>query len=755
MQELVVFRDYQEQTASDHNGLQANARRSFDTLVKDAVSNERRFGEFQVSKSGQAEVTIAPGRFYDIDGGVYAFNAALTQSVTTYLAAASRKLIAVSAFGIDAASDTQERDFLINVATGQTEPQAVSMASARQAQIVLTPGAESPDPQPPAVSALHVIIAYILVDTTQVVSVMMQEDNRVQSTAGLGNRMKVQEAFKDAINPRVAALASDLADLANRASTTSSRSQLAQIQIDLARVKQTLRFPANAAGYGSDFFLDASLSDTVDTAALGYDAKIEEGIRFPDANKGQFELSLFSANDPNARLVNGYLLPAFSSEIKIQTGDFYSELGMAQYGYQTISQKIGYMSRSRIRYGGGREVCSNGNYWNVTPGDSSTDLENLYDVTSTEYSVVSDIQYDPNNWAHEYYRTDTYWLDSWKEPFQYAVTQDSTITGALIAQTVLISNDIWATRLAFYVTAKGANEDIHLTLCQVTNGYPDVSKGLMTIAYPAANIVNGWNTIDINPTFLQKGARIGLVLVSNANHKLGLTSGQSYLDGTFFYSTDGQYFLGDLTKDLMLQIWGAKFNAAQVAIEFAAINLDGGLRDIDILAEQWVPSSTQLIFEVRPNGAGDWQPLTPDNSGVLAGAPPLTQFRARFVGTRDMMPSIHLTGSRVAVSRPKTAFKHVSSAITVPSTTAVTVVELLEGFDETPHDVTCQLRNGALTVNPTTTVTKLLDADAKRYQRTFSWTLGAATTGFRIITAGTTTSPSNTFHVAERDYYTG
>ena len=81
------------------------------------------------------------------------------------------------------------------------------------------------------------------------------------------------------------------------------------------------------------------------------------------------------------------------------------------------------------------------------------------------------------------------------------------------------------------------------------------------VAYSEASIVVGWNTVTIPPTFMKKGSKYAVVLISNANHTLGMTSGQTYLDGTFFYSTDGIYYQGDITKDLMLQVWGANSTA--------------------------------------------------------------------------------------------------------------------------------------------------------------------------------------------------
>jgi hypothetical protein len=166
----------------------------------------------------------------------------------------------------------------------------------------------------------------------------------------------------------------------------------------------------------------------------------------------------------------------------------------------------------------------------------------------------------------------------------------------------------------------------------------------------------------------------------------------------------------------------------------------------------WTPESCALIFEVRLSGTNEWQPLTADNAGVLASAPALAQFRARFVGTRDMQAGIKLTGSRVHVSRPKTAFKHVSEPIDVPSTTAITLKAVLEGFDDTPHDLSAKLRIGGADEIADTVVTKLLDNDRKRYERTWTFT-PPATTQFIIVFDGLTNSAQNTFHIAERSFY--
>src|SRR5262245_22608337 len=372
-------------------------------------------------------------------------------------------------------------------------------------------------------------------------------------------------------------------------------------------------------------------------------------------------------------------------------------------------------------------------------------------------TMIGQTWHNPFNLGHSVQRHDDWWLDTWNEPFMYAVTNDLTINGALVAQTLLVPNDMWATSILIFITAKGAAEDIHVALCETNAGVPNRERTMMKVAYPQASIVVGWNKISIPPTFLKKGSKYALVLVSNANHKIGMVTGQQYLDGTFFYSTDGIYYQGDLTKDMMLQVWGAKFNSSQVAIEFAPINLDGGFRHVDILAEMWVPDSAAIYWEMRPNGTGEWQPLVWDNTQVLAQAPPLAQFRARFDGTRDMHGAITLTGSRVHVSRPKVAFIHISTPMDLASTcTTIIVTCTLEGFSETPHDHVLTMKTGAtLATNEVAdaVVTKLMDLSRKQWQRTYTFNVSPGVSKVCFVQTGTTNTPQDTYHVAERTFY--
>jgi hypothetical protein len=750
MHKQVIFRDYQEQQAQDHNDIQVFARASFDSLIHDAVTVTRRFAGFNVIKSAQAEIQIAPGRFYDADGAVYVRTSTLAQSLIGKLPAVARRIISITASGAETETNMQERDFEVDADTGHTEPDSVPIHRSRDAVLGLTEGTESADPQPPAIAMGHVEVARILLDPIQIVSVTMMASNMVTSTEGLDARTDELEEFKAIIEPRVAALASDLAAINEQLRKKSTQYDMSRIFQDIARVKEAVEIPDTASDYGADRFLTDDESDTEDSQQLGHDAMIMEGIRFPYANVDQFELNIFSANDPNATLSNGLLLPAYTDVLKMAIGPFHSDLGMAQFGLQehTFTQRD--IARRRIRYGGTFTYCTNSQWWRSGAYDPAT---HIFRKDGETFEVLDNP--DTHGGFSHFVRVRQFWEDEWTEHYWDLTTTEHVVNGAQVAQSFLNANDIWLTRIGFYLTVKAANEAVVVSVCEVTNGLPDTSKVIAHVTVPHGDLASGaWTRVAIPPTFLKGGKRYGVILTSNANHKIGMAYGQQYLDGTFFYSTDGAYYQGDLTKDMMLELWGARFNSPQVVIELEALNLDGGIRNIDLLAGMIVPESTGIIFEVQPNGAGTWFALRPENVAALNTAPPLMRFRARFDGTRDMHGAIKLTGSRCIISRPKTAFVHISDAQTLAAASdEIHVKVLVEDFDDTPHDVGCRLRVGAAWETADTIVTTEVNAADGRYYREFTFNLPAPVAAFTIEITGATNSAANTFHVSERVHW--
>src|SRR5215218_2811597 len=107
MEKIRKFRDYQEEQASDHADLQAYARASFDHIVYDAVTASRRFSGFDTMKTAQAEITIQPGRFFDVLGAVFARASSLKQSMVAYLPASAKRYVTVCAYGNEVDTDVE------------------------------------------------------------------------------------------------------------------------------------------------------------------------------------------------------------------------------------------------------------------------------------------------------------------------------------------------------------------------------------------------------------------------------------------------------------------------------------------------------------------------------------------------------------------------------------------------------------------------------------------------------------------------
>jgi hypothetical protein len=689
MEKTVIFRDYQEQQSADHNNIQVYARASFDDLVNDAVTATLRYSGFAVTRSNQAEITIGPGRFYGKNvngqvGAVYSLPVQTVESMVQYLAAASQRIVTVVAYGNEDQVDVQTRDFLTNVTTGQTEPQAIAMTDSRDAVLAIVQGAEGADPQPPAIATTQVAIANVLLDKNGVVSITQLTAGLVSSTEGLNNRLISVEEFDAQIAPRVAALAADLAALANKLNKTGQQGDIIAIYQDLAKVKEKVGLPESYSQYGADYFMwpDPSQSDLNNSQALGFNALVEEGCRFPSQNASTFALSLFNTLDPNAAYSNGLLLPAYDSVLKLETGAYNSSLTIGQYGFQTYNLVQKEIAYSRIRDGGSYTVCSNG-VTSFTPGDTTVAwwLPNFSTYETSETTVVENLP------GHYVTKTQYFWHDSWNEPYWELDTINHTINGAQVAQTFLASSDMWVTKLGIYLTSVASATDVWLSLTKVVNGVPDLKQVVAHVNIPGASLVQGWNEIAVVPAFLSKGDRMGVVVTSAANHGLGMAAGGSYLDGTFMYSTDGAYFLGDLTKEMMLRVYSAQFRSSQVTIEFGAINLQGGIRDIDLTARMILPPSCQLVFEVLPDGTGTWLPITEDSPLVpFANAPVLCRFRGRFIGTPAIAPGIVLPDSICKIWCPGPTFRHISEVETLSASTMnLSVQAVVENFNPVAH----------------------------------------------------------------------
>lgn len=741
MERTVLFRDNQEQQAIDHNNLQQYVRESFDDLVRDAIDDGKKYAGLETTATGTTTVTTQPGELYT-SGAVHISRNAAEIALYSYVPAVTKRKVGLVTWASDQAfGEAEPRDFLTNVDTGETQPQSVSMEKRRIANIGPQAGVESPDPQLPPIGQQYLLYAIVTLTPTGIESVEMVTANRLARLSEVAASVKALIEWKVATEPQLTTIASDITKLANSISGTANQRDMFQVYADVARLKEMNNLPDDYASYGADHFLTDHETDVGNVNLL---CLVEEGVRFSQANAGLSELQVFSTLNPNQSLQNGLLLPAYTNVNRLSITGYSGESSISQYGFQNFELVQKQMSRQRIRYGSTYTYCTNSAWWKSGSYDPVT-------KTFTRQGETFQVLEGDTAHNHKMIRLVQFWVDTYTEPYWEAVTTTTNISGAQVAQSFLNSQDGWLTQIGFYLTRRAGSGNINLALCETTNGAPDLSKCIMTSTvnyadlklYPAQTVVN------IPPTYLKAGARYAIVWTTNADHWLAMASGNNYGQGTFFYSTDGAYYQGDLTKDVMFSLNFARFNNPRVVIDLKPLQLDGGMANIDINADMIVSAACELVFEVQVNS--NWIPLTSLDTQAFIGLPPLVPLRAAFVGTTDIMPGLKLLGSVVKVWRPRTTFKHITSECIRVSTSTVVIRLELENFHPANHTIGCKLLVGVgYGTEETADAVSTEFKDAYTTIKTYTFNLAAPTDRFKIQIDGTTSSALDTFHVSER-----
>lgn len=747
MSKQVQFRARQEQTAEDHNKLQAFAQQASDHLVRDVITDGRKFAGFEVTSLDGSNVRIAPGRLFD-NGAVYISEANADRNLFDFLPLAAKRIVTIVINGSEADADVQPRQFLVDVVTRSTQPQAVPMEKVRVANIGTITGVESADPQRPPIAAQFLAVCDIVLGTTGIEEIRMIASNRAPRLVDVDRRVGTLEAFQAVAEPRIQTIASDISALANRLRGSASTRAIIEMASDIARLKDVVGLPDNYASYAADFYLT---EDESDTANLDFLAKVEEGIRFSPANAFDTQIAVFNPLDPAQVVRNGILLPAFTSAPRVSVMDYAGELRLSQYQFQTqtIVQKT--MSRQRIRYGQQFSVCTNNRNWWVQ--GNYDPVSNTFRRNGETFTVENP---EELRGAHSWIRLTQYWIDTYEEPYWDVLTTTNTVNGQSIGQTFLNSQDGWCTGVNIGLTRLAGSGSITLALCETYRGAPDITKAVAQVTLQRGDLKvypqEGLTRFPLPPTFLSAGTRYAIVLVTAADHYAATATGGAFAQGTLFYSTDGAWFDGDFTKDLVFSVDFARFERVRTVVELQPISLNGGIASLDILAGMVVPRSCQCFFEVQAPG-GQWETIDAITPQKLVGLPPLLQFRAVMIGTTDIAPGIQVSGSRVRLERPRETFKHISTPRTLPAPTSqVKVTVRLENWNGARHTHSCRLLCGAgfSTIETADVTDTALTEDPKAIIREYTFNLAGPVSTYKIEQTGSTTTALDTYLVSSR-----
>lgn len=718
MEKLITFRDRQELTAADLNNVGAFAADGVQHIVADAISASLHFTGGNVSAKSLTQINVEPLRLYNA-GAVYASEQLETLNLFQYLPLATKKCVAVVLWGQAVETDVQPRDFITDLTTGATEPQAVSMTRLRQANINLLPGTESVDPQPPVLQTGTLALAYVYLGTTGVERIEMQEATRLPSLQNHAERLAEQEAWRALADPRISTIATDLAGLAERTSSLVARSVVVELSNDVARLKARANLPSAYASYDSDYFGDNTKTDVNGQA---YSAAVTNGLLFPTAGQATVGLALFNPYDAGIkRHADDLVLPAYTDVARIKTTGYSGDVSISQY--QVQSQTL-------------RE----------------------YTTTVWDYRYGWNYNYYAGWWNSQYWQYRGYnygWLGYYgyrvarQETHYELVTNTTSYNGAIVGQSILVSNTMWLTKVGLQFTQIGATGDVLVAICETEGGKPNLQKTLTRVTLSRNDIVKhpAETAVPVPPVLLEAGKRYALVLITQGDHRVATVSGNDYTQGTLFFGTDGDYFTGDLTKDLMFTLYAAQFAQPRVEVVLNSVSLAGGISDMAIAAPQVVPDGTEIRYEIQIGGK--WYPLG-DEIMRLAGLPDIVPLRVVLLGTSDLAPAFHLVANAITGSRAATSLVHWSTVRTLAAASStITVQVVVAQWDAANHTLACALKNGAATLTPSTTVVRdEPDGQAKRFTYTFA--VAGGTSAYQVRLTGTRTTASAPFVVVER-----
>lgn len=739
MDRQVIIKDYQEVSAEDFMNIQGHVRSGVDMLVKHAIHDGQVYGGFEVAKDGSFGITIGEGVYFNA-GKTYMRRAPMSLDLVQHQPVANKKMVAIVVWGGDVEQEPVYRDFVVNLETEETEARQINIQSARVAHLAAIGGMESGDPQPPNIPLDRIAVAFVILSPTGIESISANVDDDLSPTKKNDIRLTLVEQFQAEASPRIQTLGSDVANLANKSRGLVTNADLFGIAGDVARLKERFGLPDDYSDYGADHFLNGDESDTQNAEWM---ARLEEGVRFSPENEGISELGVFSSIDPHITQINGMILPKYKSLLRFSVSGYVDDLSISQYsqtGYEMVQKT---MSRERVRWGGTYEYCTNSQWWREGNYDSVT---GVFTRNGESFQVLSgDV-----NTNHRWIRLRQFWRDTYEEPYWSVVETNYTLNGAQVAQTFLNTQEGWLTGIDLNFTKRGTSGDVHVLVTEVTpSGSPDPKKVIArkTLTFLKLKLFPEKTTVNLTPTYLKAGGRYAVVLITQGNHFVAMADGGRYLSGTFFYSTDGAYYEGDLTKDMMFGLRFAKFDSSRVVVNMKSLQLNGGIAGIDIMAPMVSPDACELTYEVQlPTG---WVSISSVSPSKLAGLPPNLPFRIVFQGTPDLHAGLFLTGSQVKLQRPRTYFRHIStSRILAAASDRVRIEWQLGNWNGSRHTFTAKLKTPHGDEEPDIVEDTPLPED--RIKRVMTFNLSQLAPSFVIEAEGTTTTALDVFHVEER-----
>lgn len=674
----------------------------------------------QVSSVG---VQIALGRVYD-GGNQFASEKIEERSVAEFVpTVAGRSVVCiVVAQGQEASDDLENRYYERaidpqnpNAGTQQTVDDGYRTKN-RKVILTVIPGTESVRPIAPTAPIGSVAVAEILVTTSGIQSVTMRTDTRAtRLDAAVAQQNEVLSRL-GRLDQDIAGLRIDLAAVRADLLASASATALASMQVDISLIKDSLDFPDDGSPYWANRFL--SLKETAYDIATGvghpdFDCRVSEGIRFPDEAKAEFALSLYAVNDPNLRFASsGLICPKFTDVPGIALEQADGEMPLGGVVSTTLTIEHLTQSRERVRYGTPFTVCNNSQFWTSGKFDAISGI--FTSATGETYKAAAELSGYNDSVNHQAIRLQQFWKDEIEVPYDKYTPNQFTINGVLKAQTFLQHQERWVTRSWLAVKRWGAGAAITATFVECDKeGRPDPTRVLSRVDLNATNF-KAWpektyftyeKPVFTAPLAANNGrARpYATIWTTTGDVDVVTADGQAFLGGNLFTSTDGNYWDGDLTKDICHGYDYARFDITDMPVRLNGWNLPGGVEAIDVLAPMIVPGSASATFQIRVGS--NWRSLdsTESGSSFLNGSQVGYDAQVLLRGTEWSMPIIDTNNSRVRLFRPKAQFTWVGGGAAAnsyawqlgQSANQLKLQMVVSAWDPARHSITPRIYTGA------------------------------------------------------------
>ncbi|WP_367354118.1 hypothetical protein [Agrobacterium pusense] len=717
-------------------GLQAQA--ATDGLWLDAIGYPAHWAAFTVARKSAQEITVSAGR-YVAGEVVYAQEAPNDMNLQLHIpaAASDQRWVAILLRGKEV-TDTANRPFETSddpetsVIVNRTTPKTIR----RVVELIVQPGEANPVPVKPVVASTDACIAFVLLTSSGVETIEPGNSDRVKTLYEVEGRVTALEVDLDGLFMRTETIETQIVNIQGKLTEIPRPVIIRQMQRDIGAARLKVDLPDEARAYVFD---DGLIPDRWDMAHVDWLARIEEGIRFGFAAEGQARLEVQAEDDPKIAFRGRRMVPAFDEVTRIANTSLDGALNISQLVHTETTLVRKEASRIRITYGPTMHACENAAGWSGLGGDSR--VGQMLNVGNEVFQVVYvGANYGP---GHQTYGVQQVRYEIYSEPYWEYVTEEVGINGSIYGQSFLVAQPMQVTSLDLSFARVGADGDVHVFIVETTTGgVPRFDAVLAQGKLDHANIVVGWNKVELPITLLESGKRYAFVTVTTGAHALHISGSNKYTGGTQFLTTDGAFAQGSTETDICFRLNAARYRSPRTVIPMQALNLADGMTQIDMLFAGWVPGGCTLGWEIRPSGSTVWTELDDGDPATnpLVGLPASVELRMVMMGTADLQPMIQLDQKAISrVARNRNTMRAVSKSFPFGfSTTSIQTQYTLDSFDPDRHTFTPAIMVGNAVVNPSTTEITVDPQMPARRTYLSTYVLGASATAARMRPAATT-----------------